>query len=256
MYQRRRFLRARLSPIHFVVDTFQAAWASLTRDPNALMRAVLVPVLALIPITVVQLGVVAGGIAWWQAIAVSCVLYAVLATNIHRLILLNKTGTPPLLPPFSATFGFALWALLTGLLASLIMLIPGIPLAFLASFFGGAAAFVFTGLLMLIFCYVMARLSLILPDRAIGQSHTLSENIDWSKDNGVQLALALFVAPFLASALIGGLEHVLPNHIALSALIGVANTVVLVVEIALLSVAYQALGPESSEDLSDISPVA
>ena len=179
------------------------------------------------------------GLRFGIGTGLSVVAYVILATNIHRLILIRQARVRPLVPPARPALRLGIWLFGTIAFALILMLLPGIGLGLIAMVLGDGMATAVTCFFVIGCFYLLSRMSLILPDRAIGHSHSLTEVVGWSKDRGIELTLALCLVPLGANLFTEFLSSVLQVNKMLSVLATCAELLVLIVEIALLSVAYQ-----------------
>jgi hypothetical protein len=174
-------------------------------------------------------------VAYVVTFAVQLICWAVLAVRLHRLILLS--------PAASATatrreYGWYLaWTLgILGLVAVWI----AVPLLLKKP--GVLVLWLLVGLPALL--YFNARLSLVLPDRALGQSTSLSSVWSWSKGRGWTLVFFVFAPAAAINAVVGFATKLLPTPWGLF-LQMLLLILVTAFQIASLSCAYQLLALQS-----------
>lgn len=210
----------------------RSAYRALRRHWSDAAKAMLVPSLAIIATSWIQPGVT---LAYIVAFAAQLICWVVIAVRLHRLILVS--------PAASATatrheYGWYLtWSLsMLGLIAMWVAapLIPQKPGVLVLWFLVGLPA---------IF-YLSARLSLVLPDRALGQSTSLPSIWSWSTGKGWTLVLLVFAPAEAIYALVVFATKSLPTpwdlflQMPLLILVGAF-------QIASLSCAYQLLSLQS-----------
>lgn len=212
-----------------VLLVLKTAVSSLLEDPSALMRQIWPPLLLLVigtVLTVISMStVVLGGV-------LNFVGYILLAVAVHRYILVNElVGIDEGVT--KASFLYFLWLIGIGLVSALIFVLPALLLAPL-----GISTILLFGAIPV--AYVTSRMSLVLPDRAIGRDTDIKEVWEVSRGNGWKLTVILVLLPTLLSLPFGLLQWVLPG--GLSVLVEVLAAAPLVIlNVALLSVAYRQL---------------
>lgn len=215
--------------MRILVDVLQAALAALLENPPLLLQRIMLPLIVLL------VGTLLSGLLPATATlgaALNFVGYVLLAVAVHRYILV---GDPALADENlgKAAFLYFVWLIATGVVAALIAVPIMLMLASVISGFG-----VFFALLPAL--YVTSRLSLVLPDRAIGRETEWREIWAVSVGNGWKLTAILVLLPMLFSLPFSLLQAVLPAGFSvLIEVLAVAPLVIL--NVALLSIAYQQL---------------
>ena len=108
------------------------------------------------------------------------------------------------------------------------------------SMFLGANSVYLLLLAIVSMCYFGARLSLALPDSALGHSSSLATVWGWSAGNGWKLAAVLFLPPLLINILVIVATLGAPKDLR-ELLMAIASIPVLIFDVALLSCAYRGL---------------
>lgn len=214
-----------------VTDHVRQAYAALREDRWRVLRIAAAPAVVI---------VIAGSVPDINALLsqatgfLALLAYIVLAVRVHRHILLvDAENGHPATAMLHVRFGF--WVIVPGLIASVLML-PTV-------LFGATSAHLFLLLLLLALVpalYFVARVSLVLPDRALGYSAPLGEVWKWSAGNGWKLVAVLFLPPFLINAVISLATFGAPEELA-ELLSVIATIPILIFEVALLSCAYRGL---------------
>lgn len=174
-----------------------------------------------------------------------------IAVQVHRGILLQRTDRVGA-PPIKSLIRYALWFIF----ANLVLLIPGVIFAVLNALlpFARSPVWLATLLGLISGLYLSARVSLILPNRAVGQTEPLGNVWQWSSGNGWKLVGALYIPLLVLSiptGLLALLFHVPPPHpegIIVNVLFFLASLPVIISAPALLSVAYRDLHEHSREN--------
>lgn len=206
----------------------RSAYMALRRHSSDAANAMLVPSLVILATSWMQPAVT---VAYVVTSSVQLICWAVLAVRLHRLILLSPAASE------TATlreYGWYLaWTLsMLGLIAvwvaaPLLLKEPGVFVLWLLV---GLPAMV----------YFSARLSLILPDRALGQTTPLRLVWSWSTDKGWTLVFFVVAPAGAINALVGFATKLLPTPWGLF-LQMLLLILVTAFQIASLSCAYQLL---------------
>lgn len=165
----------------------------------------------------------------WMFAGMSFPIYIVLAVGVHRVILLSESSENE-----SSIHNYARFVIWSIAVVSLFLVIF---LPFAA--FGGYWFYLII-VLVVPALYVSARASLILPNRAVGELVPFEKTWKWSEGNGWQLLGALFVPPFVLDILISLFTSWM-NEVARDLSVAVLSIPVVVIEVAVLSVAYRDL---------------
>ncbi|MEM1188289.1 MAG: hypothetical protein AAGI72_07170 [Pseudomonadota bacterium] len=166
-------------------------------------------------------------------------MYIDIAIRTHRFVLL---------PDGSDSNGLRAPIFLRFLLASLAISFIVIAIGFIGSRISIVVDGIYTLCLILtavVVLYVVARLSLVLPNRALGEATRYSEVWSWSQGIGWRLAGAIYL-PIVCLGIVSGLlTQAVPPGLALVAttLVGLPTTVF---GIILLSVAYRDIAARSA----------
>ena len=170
-----------------------------------------------------------GGLAW-----------CFVAIQTHRLVLLSRPDGYARVE-WNIVLRYALIVLGVYLVGYMVAIAFGIVLRDIAGSSTGTVinAFFYT-VPAIAALYVIARLSLLLPNRAVGLKDPLGEVVSWSKNNGWKLTIVLFLPPLVLSIptlLIDQTEM----SIVGSLLSSVLSLLITVYSIVLLSVSYRGL---------------
>lgn len=156
--------------------------------------------------------------------------YAVMAVRLHRQLLLagENNDHPAYMRDYA---GFVIWSLAIASIpaASLLLLLLG----------GGRLALAFPLLLPPVL-YLCARLSLILPCRALGDTSSISLVWSWSRSNGWKLVRTLYGVLMILAAFKVALSQSLGKELA-SLLVTLASLPATMLFVAVLSLAYRDL---------------
>lgn len=219
------------------------AWAGLWRDPPALRRELLLPVSALMLVRLAPLPRYSSLNFWFFLIAIfACIA---LVVNVQRYMLLRPGCTKISRMRSYAVFGGLLVAGVLSLLLVMLIckLLPPIPP--LIGVLAGIA-----------FIYVASRLSLVLPDQAVGRTTPLQTLWSWSKGNGWKLTWVL-VVPLVLMAFGGASIWRLASWLngPLAGFVGQVICILIVIfGAAVLSCAYEDLRSLSQSAKSEVSP--
>ncbi|MEH6672083.1 hypothetical protein [Halopseudomonas sp.] len=219
--------------MNMIFQVSARAWAGLQREPAALRRAVMAPVLLWALVSVVPVSE-----HWLVSLSIGVIgvgAYVVLAVRVHRYLLMEPDQASADSIGLYFIFGvFLVLGLLMLVLVSLVLK----PLAELGALIS---------LPVMIGCmYAVARLSLVLPDRAMGRSSSLVSVWSWSHRNGWKLFAVLFLPLLLCQIALGLLTfwmEPLPSNIANNLL----NIPITIFGVALLSQAYLELAGTAAE---------
>lgn len=139
---------------------------------------------------------------------------ALFAVTCHRIVLLGESDLPNRIGLYldRRVVHYLLYSIAIGLvfgLGYLFVFLASMPFVGMGST-GAPAGFVFGATLwmaaLILFGYFGVRLSMVLPDRAIGRSRPWDELFRMSRGNGWRLFVAVVIPPVLA-ALLGILLH-------------------------------------------------
>ncbi|MEC8859276.1 MAG: hypothetical protein VYE29_04660 [Pseudomonadota bacterium] len=204
-------------------QTSSEAWKEISKSPNELMKAIALPSLLVILLELIPeqfMWSVVGQIA-------TTLVYAVLAIKIHRYVLLSDSerGAETRASDLLHYIGWS----------TAILVLIGI--AMVATAWTGAFVLL-VGFLPAF--YITSRMSLILPNRALGRRDSVAYLWKLSGNNGWKLTCVLLVPPMVIATLIS-LATISFNE-KLRALVFVTSAVpIIVFSITLLSVAYRNL---------------
>ncbi len=220
-----------------ILLVLRTAVSSLLAAPSALIRQIWPPLLLLVIGTALSVASIST-----EALGsvLSFVGYILLAVAVHRYILADELvdkddGLA------KASFLYFLWLIGIGLVSAFVFMLPTLLLLQ----FGVPAIVI---LVTLPVAYVTSRMSLVLPDRAIGRDTEI--NVVWaiSQGNGWKLTIILALLPIVLSLPFGLLQWVLPG--GLYALVEVLTAAPLIIlNVALLSVAYRQLSEMQQPEL-------
>lgn len=190
----------------------------------------------------------------WSLWAIDVLLYTVFAVLCHRLVLLGSLDEPK--PRWSmretrfVTKSFSIWVVgVAGVMAASVVISP-IALNAARTANGAAVAEAAKIALpygsWLLFAYLCARLSLILPATAIDRRVRLRESWAWTRANGWRVALVISGLPWILHRLLNGIYRVDATSVE-SVLLTLGTLVVFTIQVALLSVCYRELSPPDDE---------
>jgi len=225
------------------------AWPWYRR--TAFVRALLVPYLLLVSLMVAYCYAGNDVIAstWWAVYAAYVFLFVHLAVNCHRVVLLNEANASMwTLPKWSwRETRFLGWFLLIWLIAAVgKMIVIIIPTITFTTGLGGEASKPSSGINFadyvgtVVFWYIFARLSLVLPSIAVDEKLSLSETLKRSHANGWRLLVVVCVLPYVTSFVT---QHILRKNASAAEYIIMLSvwTIFLTIEISALSLSYREL---------------
>ena len=169
------------------------------------------------------------------------VFWCVLAIRVHRFVLCRDHESPSSFGP-KVLVCFIGVTILTSLAATLPLLVL-VPIQVALPGQNSTIIQFLIVLLAALYClYLMARLSLLLPDRALGRRETIETLWSWSARRGWKLTAALFLPGILLEGLITLIAYPIPAP-ASEFVVVTLEMPLLVFQVVLLSVAYRALRP-------------
>lgn len=222
------------SLIRVIRDNFVASIAALRESPALLVRAIALPATLAV---ITQIASVEDSSLATSLGLVGYATYVAIAVRTHRHILLGRDGDEAV-SLLANYLRFAVWGLVIAVIGGLLCF----PIILAASFVPASVFFLIAFFIgaFLPAVYVMARLSLLLPDRAIGQATPLEVVWTWSDRNGWNLVGALYLMPFVLILAISGLTYKTPDYVR-NVVAATTYVPMVVFQVALLSVAYRDL---------------
>lgn len=226
--------------MRIVIHIAKEALAELQQSQPALLALIAMPAALLIATEVAKL-FVSPSIAQLLSVA-AAMLWCVLAIRVHRFVLCREKESPRAFGA-AVVIRFFLAALLAGLAATLVFWVPFSMMKMDGSPSATPTLLVVLVLAVLISTYLLARLSLLLPDRALGRREPIASVWGWSQGKAWKLTAALFVPALALELLITLISYPLPSP-ADELLVSVLSVPLAVFQVTLLSVAYRGLRPK------------
>ncbi len=242
-----------LRPIKIIFDAFALVWIRRTDFFHALW----VPFLFIV-VNTLTWDFLAGKLSpsfRWLSVFTYSFLFTFFAVNCHRVVLLNiePVGTWAVPKWSRRETKFLCWGIIIWLIVvSLIFFSTAVALMFVESFHNtqflnqpSASPYIQMAV-SLIYCYLFARISLVLPSIAVDKQLRLKESLLMSKGNGWRLMVSVSLMPWLLKAIADNLfnndtntfEYVLYTSIF---------TALLAVEVVALSISYRELVTQTTE---------
>lgn len=214
--------------MNIVVQNVQQAWQALQQDGRRLLASIAPPVLVIFVMQVIPAPNAVLGAA---AIAVAVAAYAVLAVRVHRHVLLPQGGEPAVHTLYGM---YAVWAIYITLMAGLVF----VPVVMISSRIPAGGIWLLPGLAAGL--YLLSRLSLLLPDRAVGGSAAVDRVWAWSRGNGWKLTATLCIPPFLLNFPLASVVSLMQKEIG-AAVEAAVSIPIAIFQVALMSCTYRSL---------------
>lgn len=218
-----------------IAETVREAYRALRRDSARVLRLAIGPAFLLVSTKLVPSS---NSFLDWTAELLAFGAYVALAVAIHRHVLLSDSEKArPATVKTHVTFGLAVIAV------SVLGVMFVMPVSMLGNLMLGnsPATAMLLGLVASVLAfYFVARLSLALPDRAIGRAAAVADVWRWSTNNGWNLVGVLFLPAFIVNlpvAIISSVSDTVMGQVVTA----LASIPVLIFEVALLSCAYRSL---------------
>lgn len=217
-----------------ILHNLKLASTSLRKRPAQLLSLSIGPGIGITLLSLMEL-VPEGGLESLTEYGISA-CYCILAVRIHWYILVENSHKNQRVPIKSYVM-YMIWACLLMML----FLVCFLPYYFIIV--GQAdhvtdVQIVLMGFCTLIVLYFSARLSLILPERAVGGSMKLSEIWELSRGNGWKLTASLIVPPVALNILVAVIFYTIDARMGDLA-VALSTLPIIILEVALLSVAYK-----------------
>lgn len=184
----------------------------------------------------------------WAVWAASCILWILFAVTCHRLVLLElREADVAVVPGWGLRESlFLVWLVVSGAIILAVVLgaltIVGNTIGLISHDLLEAIT---NPIAKVVGTYLFARMALVLPATAIGVRSTLLKSWRQTRGNGWRMVVIVGVLPWAfdyAVSLVFGDDPGVARALFVSAL----GTVVLAIEISLLSLAYRELSAESA----------